>query len=228
MSTDRSPEQTPSRFETAIYAVIASIAAAVVTFATLDSGYWPLPLGVGAAVGVGIDRLRRHMGCQRDLNHITIVLLTGIAGCFVATTTILATRSAGRGELQLKVLSPPSTDISVPEKLEGVSGIVSSIPPGDVIWLMVKQVGDKRTYLMAEPCAVTSDKRWYCPPTYLGGSKPSYQHYKILVQILDGKTQQQVIREWGEMRQSGGNALSYTAPVGETVASIEVHRDGPP
>jgi hypothetical protein len=225
--TSTQPSKQPSgRVVTAIYAIATAAAVAIVTLATLHAVYWPIPIVVGAAVAAALDRALRAMGRQIDPNHIAIVGLAATVGAFATSTAVLASQSNGTAKLHLKVLSPPPSNVEVPEKVDGVSGTVSGLPEGDTIWVMVRTVGESRSYLMAEPCAVATSGSWECPAVYFGGKKPNYQHYEMLIQILDGKEQQRAISDWSERYWAHENDLYYAGRLGKTAAMVEVHRAG--
>lgn len=226
MTSKDSVKQPSGRVVAAIYTSAVAVGVALVTLATLHAVYWPVPFAAAAAVAAAFDRALRDGGHEIDPNHIAIVGLAAIAGGLAASTVIFASKSGGPTKLQLRVLSPPPSDIEVPEKFEGVSGTVSGLPAGDTIWVMVQTVGESRSYLMAEPCAVAPSGSWECPAVYFGGEKPNYQHYKILIQILNGKEQQQAIGAWSERYWAHENDLYYAEPLGKTAATVEVHRAG--
>lgn len=225
MTSTPSSKQPSGRAVALIYAVATAAGVAAVTFATLYAVYWPIPFAVAAAVATGLDRALRASGRQIDGNHIAIVALSAAVGGLTTTTFVLASESRGANKPTVQLLSPPPTDITVPEKFEGVSGTVSGLAPGETIWLMSRTVGEDRAYLMSEPCTVSPSGHWGCPAIYFGTSAPNHQRYEILVQILNSQDQQRAVREWEETYTRHENALSYPGPLGETATKVEVHRE---
>lgn len=184
----------------------------------------PLQIVMAAAAGMFASSLMRGSKHDGDWSHLVIVgLAISLAG--FATWTVMLLGAGGKrsalaeqpkriGQPYVKIESPPSHDIVVREKFSGVKGFASNLPQGETIWLMSQTVGDARSYLIGEPCAIAESGHWSCPPVYFGTSEPNYQHYYILVRALKGKTLQQVIEEWGNVRSEGKNALSFAKPIG--------------
>ncbi len=231
-----SPDQTHRRVPRAVFllggAALAAVSIAAV-FETLDG---PVQIVVAVAVGAASNTLFRDNE-DDELKHLTIVGLS-IALGFFATWTVMLLRTNSHTSVSrqahtqhappdVQILSPP-VGIPVGEKFTGVRGTATDLPQGDVIWLMSQTVGESGAYLMGEPCAIAPTGQWSCPPVYFGTDEPNRQHYNILVRLLDGKTQQQAIEEWGNARSHQKNDLLYPTPIGKALGTIEVHRIGPP
>lgn len=224
--SNKAPRRDPHTLFLLAGAFVAAASIAAI-FKTLDG---PLQLIVAAGVGASVDVLIKDSKHAGDWSHLAIVALSIALGFFATWTVILlhaSGKTAASVQPHVQILSP-AAGVAVGEKFSDVNGLASDLPQGDTIWLMSQTVGETRSYLMGEPCAIKPSGHWTCPPVYFGTSKPNYQRYNILVRLLDGKTQQHAIEEWGNVRGEGKNALSYPEPIGKSSGSIEVHRYGPP
>jgi hypothetical protein len=158
-----------------------------------------------------------------------VILLSAGCAAFGCWTIVLLrdkrTRIPVSGPTHVHI-STPTKNQSVGQRLDRMHGTVRNLAPGDALWLMVQTIGESGYYPMSTPCAITAPGNWTCERVYVGPDGQDHHRYRILVRILDGRTQQRVINDWAA-QQTGRGTVSYDYPLGRPAARVIVQRFGP-